>query len=266
MTQDAFTKGTRTFIFAKGTRTFILPLFEHQIRQRIGVVTSNLPPVPRHRRAVFPGIPHHVTQRGNHREQVFLSKGDPEAYLSLLHAYSRRFGLAIFAYCLMPNHVHLVVQPTCSDSMHRALRAVHCQYAQRIHRMRAMNGHLWQGRYYCSALDSAHFLNAIRYVELNPVRAGLIARPEDHPWSSAAARCGQRIDPLLEPQQSSALLSGITDWSGWLAQGVDHECLARLRRNAPGNLPCGSDEFVARLEYSAGRSLQYKARGGQKRS
>ncbi len=197
---------------------------------------------------------------------MFLSKGDPEAYLSLLHAYSRRFGVAIFAYCLMPNHVHLVVTPTSSDGMPRALRAVHCQYAQRIHRMRAVSGHLWQGRYYCSALDPTHFLNAIRYVELNPVRARLIASPEDYPWSSAAARCGQRFDPLLEPQQSSTLLSGIADWSAWLAQGIAHDCLERLRRNAPSGLPCGSDVFVANLEQSAGRPLKYRTRGGQKKS
>jgi len=241
-------------------------LFPHQNRQRMGLVPHSLPFVPRHRRTIFPGIPHHVTQRGNHREEVFLSKGDPEAYLSLLHAYSRRFGIAIFAYCLMPNHVHLVVQPTSADGMPRALRAVHCQYAQRIHRMRAVNGHLWQGRYHSCALDAAHFLNAIRYVELNPVRARLIAKPQDYPWSSAAAHCGQRFDPLLEPQQSSTLLSGIADWSAWLAQGIAHDCLDRLRRNAPSNLPCGSDAFVARLEQSAGRLLQYRTRGGQKKS
>lgn len=237
-----------------------------KIAKRRGVVPPSLSVVPRNRRAIFPGIPHHVTQRGNHRERVFLSKGDPEAYLGLLHAYSRRFGIAIFAYCLMPNHVHLVVEPTSSDGLPRALRAVHCQYAQRIHRMRAITGHFWQGRYHSSALDPPHFLNAIRYVELNPVRARLIARPEDYPWSSAAARCGQRFDPLLEPQQSSTLLSGIADWSAWLAQGIEPDCLERLRRNAAGSLPCGSDAFVATLEKTAGRPLQYRTRGGQKKS
>jgi len=266
VTPFAVTEGTRTFILAKGTRTFIFGLFAYQNRQRMGLVLHSLPFVPRHRRAIFPGIPHHVTQRGNHREQVFLSKGDAEAYLSLLHAYSRRFRIAIFAYCLMPNHVHLVVKPTNSDGLPRALRAVHCQYAQRIHRMRAVNGHLWQGRYYSSALDPAHFLNAIRYVELNPVRARLIARPEDYPWSSAAARCGQRFDPLLEPRHSSTLLSGIADWSTWLAQGIAPDFLERLRRNAPGSLPCGSDSFIAKLEQSAGRPLQYRTRGGQMKS
>jgi putative transposase len=222
--------------------------------------------MPRHRRIIFPGVPYHVTQRGNYREQVFLSRGDPEAYLGLLHAYAKRFGVLIFAYCLMPNHVHLIVIPQNNDGMPRALRAVHCQYAQRIHRMRAVTGHLWQGRYNSCALDSAHFLNAIRYVELNPVRPGRVARPEDYPWSSAAAHCGLRLDPMLEPAQSSALLRGIKDWSGWLAQGVPQDCLTRLRRNVPGNLPCGSDEFVTTLEKSTGRCLRHRTRGGQKKS
>jgi putative transposase len=210
-------------------------------------------------------MPHHVTQRGNHRTRVFLSNGDPEAYLSLLHAYSRRFGLEIYAYCLMPNHVHLIATPKRADSMHRALRAVHCQYAQRVNRMRAVSGHLWQGRYFSSPLDSNHFLNAIRYVELNPVRANLAAIPVDYPWSSAAARCGLRADPILELQDSSSLLRGISDWAAWLAEGVEQDCLNRLRLHAPGNLPCGSAKFVATLEKSAGRPLQFRPRGGQAR-
>lgn len=259
-------KGTRTFIFVKGTRTSISPRIAHQDRPCGGDQPPSFTPMPRHRRIVIPGVPYHVTQRGNYREQVFLSRGDPEAYLSLLHAYAKRFGLRLFAYCLMPNHVHLIIMPTSLDGLHRALRAVHCQYAQRIHRMRAVNGHLWQGRFNSCALDSAHFVNAVRYVELNPVRAALVGRPEDFPWSSAAAHCGRRTDPLLEPAESSSLLRGITDWSAWLAQGVPDDCLATLRRHAPRNLPCGSDEFVNRLEESAGRCLRYRSRGGQKRT
>ena len=265
VTPFAVTKGTRTFIFAKGTRTFIFDLFPHQNRQRMGLVPHTF--VPRHRRTIFPGIPHHVTQRGNHREEVFLSKGDPEAYLSLLHAYSRRFGIAIFAYCLMPNHVHLVVQPTSADGMPRALRAVHCQYAQRIHRMRAVNGHLWQGRYHSCALDASPFpeRDPLRRAESGPRAAH--RKTAGLPLVERSARIvGERFDPLLEPQQSSTLLSGIPDWSAWLAQGIPHDCLERLRRNAPGSLPCGSDAFVATLEQSAGRPLQYRTRGGQKKS
>jgi putative transposase len=183
--------------------------------------------------------------------------------LNLLHAYSRRYGLEIFSYCLMPNHVHLVATPTNTDGMHRALRAVHSQYAQRINRMRRIKGHLWQGRYFSSALDVKHFLNAVRYVELNPVSAGLVVAAEDYPWSSAAAHCGLRTDPLLEPRLRSKPLARIVNWSSWLARGVPEECSEVLRRHEGRNLPCGSDEFVAQLERSARRVLHFRSRGGQ---
>ena len=210
-------------------------------------------------------MPHHVTQRGNHREPVFLGPGDPEAYLCLLHCYARQHDLAVFAYCLMPNHVHLVVVPASFDGMHRALRAVHSQYAQRLNRIRKAGGHLWQGRYYSSPLDTNHFLNAVRYVELNPVDAALVARAEDYPWSSAAAHCGLKHDPVLEPSRQSSLLSGIANWSSWLATGVPDDCRDRLRLHESRNLPCGSASFVAELEVSAGRPLRLRTRGGQRR-
>jgi putative transposase len=210
-------------------------------------------------------VPHHVTQRGNHRENVFHAAGDPEAYLDLLHAYGRREGLRVFAYCLMPNHVHLVVVPSSSDGMCRGLQAVHGQYAQRVNRMRKSVGHLWQGRYWSSALDSDHFLNAVRYVERNPVAAGLVARAEQYRWSSAAAHCGMREDRLLEPVDHSTALSGISDWPRWLAGEVPEECRKLLRRNARLGLPCGSSEFIDRLGEIAGRDLHYRPRGGQRR-
>jgi len=215
---------------------------------------------------VFPGVPHHVTQRGNHREQVFFDSADPEAYLCLLHAHARLQQLTVFAYCLMPNHVHLVVVPHDVHGMHRALRAVHSQYAQRVNRMRQTSGHLWQGRYRSSPLDSNHFLNAIRYVELNPVSAGMVAAAEEYRWSSAAAHCGLRHDPLLEPSHQSSLLKGIQNWSSWLARGVPEELQTTLRRHEQRNLPCGSQEFIDQLERSAGRALTFRKRGGQRKS
>ena len=204
-----------------------------------------------------------MTQRGNHRDRVFFSDGDPEAYLSLLHAFARRHELAVIAYCLMPNHVHLVVVPNRKDSIERTLRAVHGQYAQRANRMRQTSGHLWQGRFHASALDDRHFLNAIRYVELNPVRAGLVAKAIDYAWSSAAAHSGLRADPLLEPLDRSHVLRGILNWAAWLDEGVPDDCRSALQSRERRNLPCGSDEFVAALEKSAGRSLGFRKRGGQ---
>jgi putative transposase len=211
--------------------------------------------MPRRARLVFPGLPHHVTQRGNHRQQVFFAAGDQETYLRLLREHAGRHDVQIQAYCLMANHVHVVVVPKAPSGLARLFKAVHGQYAQRINRMRGLKGHLWQGRHFSSTLDSNYFLNAVRYVELNPVRAGIVARAEIYPWSSAAAHCGLRNDPIVEPRPPYEPFAGISDWASWLAEGVDTEQLAVLRDGGKRNLPCGSASFVASLESSAGRRL-----------
>jgi REP-associated tyrosine transposase len=222
--------------------------------------------VPRYVRIVFPGVPHHVTQRGNHRERVFFNRGDHAAYLGLLGMHAERFAVDIAAYCLMPNHVHLVVIPSNREGIHRTLKAVHGQYAQRVNRMKNQKGHLWQGRYFSSPLDADYFLNAVRYVELNPVRARMVVKAEDYAWSSAAAHCGLRKDPLVDPVPRSKLLAGIASWSKWLAEEFADDALATLRHHVGQNLPCGSAEFVAELERSAGRQLQFRPPGRQPNS
>jgi len=217
--------------------------------------------MPRHARAVFPGIPHHVTQRGNQRRDTFYESGDGLAYLSLLREHTHRHSIEVVAYCLMPNHVHLVLVPSTTEGLHRALKPIHGRYAQRVNRMRQQVGHLWQNRYFSSPLDSNHFANAVRYVELNPVRAGLSRRAEDYAWSSAAAHCGLMHDPVVDERPRSSIFKGVDDWSGWLASGVPDECVKLIRQNERQNLPCGSMEFVARLERIAGRSLTFRAQG-----
>jgi putative transposase len=149
--------------------------------------------------------------------------------------------------------------------MSRTLQAVHSQYAQRVNRMKRIVGHLWQGRYYSSALDTDHFVNAIRYVERNPVEAGLISRAEDYRWSSAAVHCGTRFDRLLEPTGESSVLRGIANWSRWLDIGVPDECQMLLERNSRLGLPCGSPDFVDQLEKMAGRDLTYHPWGGPRK-
>lgn len=165
----------------------------------------------------------------------------------------------------MPNHTHLIAVPSNRESLERALQPVHSQYAQRVNRMRGIVGHLWQGRYHSCALDSDHFMNAVRYVERNPVAADLVKRAEDYRWSSAAAHCGLRTDPLLAPASESNILKGIADWSNWLSIGVPDECRELLQRNSRMGLPCGSDEFVAELEKLAGRELRYRSWGGRRK-
>lgn len=217
--------------------------------------------MPRQARFVVPGAPHHVTQRGNHRARVFFSPHDQAAYLHLLRDRAARHAIEIVAYCLMPNHVHLVVVPESADALHRAMGVVHSQYARRINRMKDRTGHCWQSRFFSSPLSERYFLNAVRYVEQNPVRARMVARAEDYQGSSAAAHCGLQGDPLVEVKPRSPLLAAIVSWSRWLAEGIADDELETLRKNGSQNLPCGDDEFVSRLEASAGRSLRFRPPG-----
>lgn len=203
-----------------------------------------------------------MTQRGNHRENVFFRPGDQAAYLGLLRDHAHENTIEVVAYCLMSNHIHLVVVPSNTGGLHRALKAVHGQYAQRINRMRDQKGHLWQGRYFSSALDSSYFLNAVRYVELNPVRAGIVKRAEDYEWSSAAAHCGVANDILVGPVIRWPIFAGIENWSNWLKLGLPDESVAILRSHGSQNLPCGAEEFVSQLEVSTGRRLMYCKHGG----
>jgi putative transposase len=219
--------------------------------------------VPRHARIVFPDVPHHVTQRGNNRERVFFNRGDYMAYLALLREHAGQFAIEIIAYCLMPNHVHLVLLPSDRNGLHFALKAVHGQYAQRVNRMRDQKGHLWQGRYFSSPLDAEYLLNAVRYVELNPVRARMVSKAEDYAWSSAPAHCGLCNDSLVDRQPRSKSFSAIVDWSQWLAEKVTEEAFSILRQHGSQNLPCGSTEFVTQLERVARRKLRFRAPGRQ---
>lgn len=204
-----------------------------------------------------------MTQRGNHRQRVFFGAGDEEAYLRLLREHAAEFGVRLVAYCLMPNHVHLVAIPDSPPGLHRLMKAVHGQYAQRVNRMREITGHLWQGRYFSSVLDSNYFLNAVRYVELNPVRAGIVARAEDHAWSSAAAHCGRRSDSVVAEMPDNSPFAGIANWSQWLAEGVAPHVLDSLRDCGWRNLPCGSSRFIKDLEKASGRTLARRKPGRQ---
>ena len=217
--------------------------------------------MPRHARVVFAGVPHHVTQRGNQRREVFFERGDGLAYLRLLGQYTRQFCIEVVAYCLMPNHVHLVLIPSAASGLHLALKAIHGRYAQRINRMQGKVGHLWQNRYFSSPLDSNYFLHAVKYVELNPVRARLVERAEEYEWSSAAIHCGIRRDLTIAPRPRSIAFNDVADWSRWLAEGSSSEAVSKLRTHERKNLPCGSPDFVASLESAAGRSMQCRPRG-----
>jgi len=130
--------------------------------------------VPRLARIVLPGVPHHITQRGNNRQDVFFVDDDRRAYLDLLGQHAERFGLKVLGYCLMANHVHLIATPSAEESLAKAVGRTHFGYTQYVNRHHRRSGHLWQNRFYSCALDEVHLWRAMRYTERNPVRGKLV--------------------------------------------------------------------------------------------
>ena len=190
---------------------------------------------------------------------MFFSDDDRRAYLELLHAYAKKHGLAIHAYCLMKNHVHLVATPHTADSLAGTLKPVHLRYTQHVNWAHGMDGRLWQGRYFSCVVDPVLAWNAVRHVESNPVRAGLVAYAEDYPWSSAAAHCGLRADTMLVPLAAQPAPSA--DWAQWLCEAETDLDVALLRRSTSTGRPLGSNAFLERLEAQLGRTLRPRRAG-----
>jgi putative transposase len=209
-------------------------------------------------RLVVPDLPHHVTQRGARRMQVFFSHGDYRAYLRLLARQAARHDVAIWAYCLMPNHVHLIAVPTTNDGLARSLAEAHRRYAYRVNRRSGWTGHLWQQRFFSFPMEEARAVNAIRYVLLNPVRAGLAATAGDWPYSSARSQIAGRPDDLVEIQAIPHL---VPDWGVFLSGDVEFIETDEMRRQTRSGLPLGSDRFVDDLERVTGRRLRPLRRG-----
>jgi putative transposase len=209
-------------------------------------------------RIVIPGLAHHVTQRGNRRADVFQEDEDRKVYLTLVNKYAREYGIEIWAYCLMTNHVHLVLVPEHSQALSQMLRDTHTAYALRFNVQNRVSGHLWQGRFFSCVLDESYVWAAARYVEQNPVRVGLVTQAEAYPWSSAAAHCGLRMDPLLS--SSFPPVGAVANWGEWLA-GEEALPSAVIRRQTHTGRPCGSAAFVAGLEERMNRALNPRKRG-----
>lgn len=225
--------------------------------------------MPRIARIVFPDIPHHITQRGNRCEDVFFSVADRRLYLESLQEYSSKEGLDVLAYCLMTNHIHLVAIPKTQASLYRALKPLHTRYANLLNRRFGWKGHFWQGRFFSSPLDEQYMQVAIRYVEQNPVRAKIVKKAQEYPWSSAAAHCGIREDELLTAKMPwNEKMSGSARWAKWLAEEEEEEekgNLNILRRNISKGLPCGDEAFIKKLEKLAGITLEFRPQGRPKK-
>jgi putative transposase len=207
--------------------------------------------MPRISRSVAVGYPHHITQRGNYRQTVFGHSDDYAYYLRRLSQYSRKYGLEIWAYCLMPNHVHFVGVPGATDSLARSFNTVHMQYAQYYNQKNEIKGHLWQGRFFSCVLDERHTYAAIRYVELNPVRSGMVASPEAYPWSSAKSHVTGCADPILS--ERCFLRDTVQDWRHYLGEEKDPDAQKKLIKATASGHPCGAEDFVRQMETLIGR-------------
>ena len=225
--------------------------------------------MPRRPRFVVPGVPHHVTQRGNNRQDGFLLRTRPNPTTCRCFANARdAMTSASSGWCLMSNHVHLVAIPGGPESLALALGQAHSQYSLEQNRHKDRSGHLWQGRYFACPLESDRLLSAIRYVELNPVRAGMMAEAWDWQWSSARAHTSPQVhDELLDwpwrewMEEARLGVWSYADWKATLLAAEPPEELDRMRRATKLGEPLGSDEFVRDLEGKAGRRLRVWTQG-----
>lgn len=214
--------------------------------------------MPRMARVVVPDVPHHLTQRGNRRQPTFFTDDDYRAYLALIAAGCKRASTRIWAYCLMPNHVHFVMVPAAREGLCKAVADPRRRYARRINARNGWRGHLWQERFFSCPMDEAHLFHTVRYVERNPVAAGLCERPELWPWSSARAHLAGRDDDLVEV---GPMLERVDDWTVFLLAGVDEEMRTIITRHTRTGRPLGTDRFVDELERTLGRRLRPRPAG-----
>jgi putative transposase len=209
-------------------------------------------------RVVAPGLPHHITQRGNRGQQTFFDDDDYKAYRHLMATHAAGCGSRVWAYCLMPNHVHLIMVPEHEDGLRCAVAETHRRYTRRINARNDWRGHLWQERFHSFVMDEEHLVAAARYIERNPVRAGLCERAEDWPWSSARAHLAGRGDELVEVQP---LLERVPQWRVLLAEPDEDPFSQQIHAHMRTGRPLGENTFVQTLEARLGRSLQRKKPG-----
>lgn len=217
--------------------------------------------MPRMARLVVPGYPHHLTQRGNRGQQTFFDEKDYQAYVRLLGALKAKVGVEIWAYCLMPNHVHLIAVPRHEWSLAKLLGITHHCYARQVNAAHGWQGHLWQERFHSFVMDETHLLAAVRYVELNPVRGGLCTCAADWRWSSVRAHLDDTPDELLT---IAPMRDRISDWRRYLSQEAAPDEVHLLRRHTRSGRPAGDDGFIAALEERTGRRLRLRKPGPEK--
>jgi putative transposase len=210
-------------------------------------------------RITVPGLPHHVTQRGNRRERVFTEEGDYALYRDLLAERCLTNGVACWAWCLMPNHVHLILTPSTAEGLSRAVGETHRRYSGFVNARARVTGHVFQGRFASAAMDDVHLLAAVRYLAFNPVRAGLASRPEEWPWSSVRAHLTRRDDGLATV---APLLERVAEPRDLFEMSLDEaSALFAVETKSMTGRPLGDAAFLAEAERLTGRRAAPLRRG-----
>jgi len=213
-------------------------------------------------RIVMPGIPHHVTQRGNRGQRIFFTSDDSARYLAIVAEHCRAAGTDCWAYCLMPDHVHLILVPSHEDGLRASLAEPHRRYSRELNRRQGSTGFLWQGRFASFPMDERYLVACARYIERNPVAAGLCSRPQHWRWSSARAHLDGRDDSLVH---TAPLLERVPDWAGLIGADLAREEGARIEAHLRTGRPLGDDRFLDMLESRTGKSLRPRKRGPKPR-
>ncbi len=202
--------------------------------------------MPRRARFIIPEYLYHLTQRGNNRQTVFHENKDYILYLKRLEEYSQKYGVKIYAYCLMPNHVHLIAKPLYKDSFARMFLSLNMRYAQYFQKKTNGCGHVWQGRYFSCLLQGSHICAAIRYVEVNPLRANLVKVLWDYHWSSARFHLGVKYKWITLSSVDEYV--DIDNWREYLSMEEEGFFLDSIRNATKKNLILGNQEYILGIE------------------
>lgn len=220
-------------------------------------------PMPRKPRLFIPGMPQHVLMRGVDKQAVFFQPSDYNLYLEVLTTAARRYKCSIHAYVLMTNHVHLLATPAKPSTLPRIMQALGREYVQAINRRYGRTGTLWQGRYNTSLVqDDKYLLTCHRYIELNPVRAGMVQGPGEYPYSSYASNAMGRDDPLLTPHPTYRALHGddekrLLAYRALFQDELSEVVLERIREATEACLVLGNERFKDQIEKMLNRSVRH---------
>lgn len=212
-------------------------------------------------RLSVPGYPHHVIQRGNNRQAIFLADVDRLRMLELLEDHARQHEVAVHAYVLMDNHFHLLLTPRTGDGLSRLMQAVGRRYVRYFNDSHGRSGTLWEGRYRSTLIEAeSHLLACMAYIDLNPVRAGLVNMARDYPWSSHAHYAGLRVDRLVTPhplywELGNTPFAREAAYARLVQEGLSQQQQLALTESALSGWALGSPAFMAALQAKTERRL-----------